>query len=62
MPKMTRAVLPSNPNRALNGEIKRGTEIVGIFPAEAARRRLGGAILLRQNDEWGRYSERFKWC
>jgi putative transposase len=52
-PKAHRKQIAStNPLERLNAEIKRRTDVVGIFPNDAAIVRLAGALLLEQNDEW----------
>jgi len=59
-PQQHRAKLHStNPLERVNGEIKRRTEVVGIFPNEAAITPLVGAILLEQNDEGAAQRSRY---
>ena len=54
-----RQIWSTNPLERANNEIKRRTDVVGVFPNPAALLRLAGAVLIEQHDEWEASDRRY---
>ena len=54
-----RKIASTNPLERINKEIKRRSNVVGIFPDDASVIRLVGAVLLDQHDDWAIAERRY---
>ena len=54
-----RQLWSTNPLQRVNKEIKRRTDVVGVFPNPEALLRLAGAVLVEQHDEWAAADRRY---
>ena len=54
-----RQIWSTNPLERVNKEIKRRTDVVGVFPNPEALLRLAGAVLIEQRDEWAAADRRY---